>query len=155
MEMGFFDLRAELPGLIPHAIQWAEATAEYAATSGRVLDAGEQALARRVGVTQPEKIRLLAVDQMPYPEHPLLQVAAMATDFLGPQTLGLTLGHAVLVRRGHESTRLCSHEFRHVHQYEQAGSIAAFLPGYLEQMVEYGYADAPLEQDAQAHEITE
>ena len=28
---------------------------------------------------------------MPYPEHPTLQVAAMATDFLGPQTLGSLL----------------------------------------------------------------
>lgn len=153
--MGFFDLRKELSGLMPHAIQWAEATAEYAAVSGRPLDAAEQALARRVGVFQPEKIRLLAVDQMPYPEHPLLQVAAMATDFLGPQSLGLTLGHAVVVRRGHESTRLYSHEFRHVHQYEQAGSIAAFLPVYLEQLVEHTYADAPLEIDARAHEVAE
>lgn len=153
--MGFFDLRKELPGLMPHAVQWAEATAEYAAMSGRPLEAAEQALARRVGVVQPDKIRLLVVDQMPYPEHPLLQVAAMATDFLGPQSLGLTLGHTVVVRRGHESTRLYSHEFRHVHQYEQAGSIAAFLPVYLEQLVEDGYADAPLEQDARAHEIAD
>ncbi|HKB59805.1 MAG TPA: hypothetical protein VKC56_07120 [Gallionellaceae bacterium] len=153
--MGFFDLRKELPGLMPHAVQWAEATAEYAAMSGRPLEAAEQALARRVGVVQPDKIRLLVVDQMPYPEHPLLQVAAMATDFLGPQSLGLTLGHTVVVRRGHESARLYSHEFRHVHQYEQAGSIAAFLPVYLEQLVEDGYADAPLEQDARAHEIAD
>ena len=153
--MGFLDLRKELPGLMPHAVQWAEATAEYAAMSGRPLDAAEQALARRVGVFQPEKIRLLAVDQMPYPEHPLLQVAAMATDFLGPQSLALTLGHAVVVRRGHESTRLYSHEFRHVHQYEQAGSIAAFLPVYLEQLVEHSYADAPLERDARAHEVAD
>lgn len=153
--MGFLDLRAELPGLIPHAIQWAEATAKYAAVSGRPLDPAEMEIARRVGVAQPEEIRLFTVDEMPYPEHPMLQVAAMAIDLLGPQTLGLTLGHAVVVRRGMASTRLLSHEFRHVHQYEQAGSIAAFLPVYLEQLLEHGYEDAPLEQDARAHEIAE
>ncbi len=77
----------------------------------------------------------------------------MAVDFLGPQTLGLTLGHSVLVRRGHESTRLLSHEFRHVHQYEQAGSVATFLSVYLKEVLDHGYAAAPLEVDARTHEI--
>ncbi len=151
--MPFFNLKTALPSLLPHAIHWAEATSTYAAMSGRPLSEAEAEIARHVGVSRSEAIRLFIVDQMPYPEHPMLQVAAMATDFLGPQTSGLTLGHAVMVRRGQESARLLSHEFRHVHQYEQAGSIAAFLPVYLEQMVDYGYADAPLEIDARAHEI--
>lgn len=153
--MPFFNLKMALPGLLPHAIQWAEATSAYAALSGRPLSEAEAALARQVGVGRPEAVRLFIVDQMPYPEHPLLQAAAMATDFLGPQTAGLTLGHSVMVRRGQESARLYSHEFRHVHQYEQAGSIAAFLPVYLEQVLECGYADAPFEIDAREHEIAE
>jgi hypothetical protein len=63
--------------------------------------------------------------------------------------IGLTLGYAVLVCRDHEARpRVLSHEFRHVHQYEVAGSIAAFLPGYLQQIVAHGYANAPLEIDA-------
>lgn len=151
--MPFFNLKMALPSLLPHAIDWAEATATYAAMSGRPLNEAEAQIARQVGVSHSEAIRLFIVDQMPYPEHPMLQAAAMATDFLGPHTAGLTLGHAVMVRRGQESTRLFSHEFRHVHQYEQAGSIAAYLPVYLEQVVEYGYADAPLEIDARAHEL--
>lgn len=153
--MPFFNLKAGLPALIPQAIHWAEATAEYAAISGRLLNEQERDIACRVGVEQPEKIRLMFVDEMPYPEHHMLQAAAMATDFLGPQTRGLTLGYSVVVQRGHADDRLLSHEFRHVYQYEQAGSIAAFLPVYLEQVVDFGYADAPLEIDARAHEITE
>lgn len=51
-----------------------------------------------------------------------------------------------------ESVRLVTHELRHVHQYETAGSIAAFLPVYLQQILDYGYAHAPLEMDARAHE---
>lgn len=153
--MPFFNLKTALPTLVPQAIQWAEGTAEYAALSGRPLGEPELEIARRVGVAHPERIRLMFVDQMPYPEHRMLQAAAMATDFLGPQTRGITLGYAVLVRRGYGSDRLLSHEFRHVHQYEEAGSIAAFLPVYLEQVLDYGYADAPLEIDARAHEIAE
>lgn len=67
--------------------------------------------------------------------------------------VGLTLGYAVLICRGHEaSPRFLSHEFRHVHQYEAAGSIASFLPGYLQQIIAYGYPHAPSELDARAHE---
>ena len=50
------------------------------------------------------------------------------------------------------ATGLLSHEFRHVYQYEQAGSIAAFLPGYLQQVVQLGYANTAFERDAEAHE---
>ena len=67
---------------------------------------------------------------------------------------GLTLGYAVFVRRGHETLRLLSHEFRHVYQYEQAGSIGAFLSVYLPQVVQFGYEQAPFEIDARAHQET-
>jgi hypothetical protein len=39
-----------------------------------------------------------------------------------------------------------------VYQYEQAGSIAEFLPAYLLQIVESGYTPAGFEVDARAHE---
>lgn len=39
------------------------------------------------------------------------------------------------------------------HQYEQAGSIAAFLPRYLQQIVTVGYNNAPFEIDARSHEL--
>ena len=66
--------------------------------------------------------------------------------------VGLTLGHSIYICNGHNSPRLLSHECRHVQQYEQAGSIAAYLPKYLEQIARYGYFDAPYEVDARAHE---
>ena len=40
----------------------------------------------------------------------------------------------------------------HVYQYEKAGSIAAFLPQYLQQIAIVGYANAPFEIDAREHE---
>ncbi|MES9834713.1 MAG: hypothetical protein ABW139_20975 [Candidatus Thiodiazotropha sp. DIVDIV] len=39
-----------------------------------------------------------------------------------------------------------------VFQYETLGSIEKFLPVYTQQIVEYGYENAPLEVDARAHE---
>lgn len=149
------DLRTALPFLLPKTIAWAEAQAAHVASSGRGLDDGEALLAGRVGVARPERIRVALVDALPMPEDPALRAAALQTGLLGLGMVGLTLGHSVFICRGHGTKRLLSHEFRHVYQYEQAGSIAAYLPGYLQQIVEFGYAAAPLEHDARAHELSD
>lgn len=146
------DLQAALPLLLPEAIAWAEVQAAEVARSGRALDEQELELARGVGVTHPERIRIMLVDGLSMPEDPTLQAAALQTGLLGPGMIGLTLGYSVFICRGYKTVRLLSHEFRHVYQYERAGSIAGFLPGYLQQIVTFGYADAPLERDARAHE---
>ncbi len=146
------DLQAALPLLLPKATAWAEEQARQVACSGRALTEREQELAREVGVAQPERIRVALVDTLPLPEDPAMRAAALQAGLLGPRMVGLTLGHSVLICRGHETLRLLSHEFRHVYQYEQAGSIAAFLPGYLQQVVQLGYANTAFEKDARAHE---
>jgi hypothetical protein len=150
-----FDLRAALPQLLPQAIAWAEASAREAASTGLALTEAEVEIARRVGVLRPELIRVAVVDRIPLPENPTLRTAAIETGLLGPDTVGLTLGYAVFVVRGNKVDRVLSHEFRHVYQYEQHGSIAAFLPLYLQQIVDVGYDEAPYELDALAHEIQE
>ncbi|HBH02594.1 MAG TPA: hypothetical protein DDZ42_11855 [Candidatus Rokubacteria bacterium] len=149
------DLRTELRRLLPKAIAWAEAQATWVANSGRSLDDSEVQLARRVGVARPERVRVALVDALPLPEDPELRAAALQTGLLGPGMVGLTLDRSVFICRGHETKRLLSHELRHVHQYEQAGSIAGFLPEYLQQIVAFGYAAAPLEQEARAHEVSD
>lgn len=104
-------------------------------------------------MANPEHIRILDVLHLPMPDDPQLKQAAAATGLLSPGMVGLTLGYGVLVCTGYgQDVRLLSHEFRHVYQYEQAGSIAAFLPAYLQQIVTVGYHNAPLEMDARAHE---
>lgn len=148
-----FDLAAALPLLIPKAIDWAQARAAEIIATGVPLSEDVQALARRVGVTDPASIRLTFVDRLPLPDDPMLREAAIQTGLLGPNMIGLTLGQGIYICNGHYSARLLSHECRHVQQYEQAGSIAAYLPRYLQQIVEYGYQDAPYEVDAREHEI--
>jgi hypothetical protein len=65
----------------------------------------------------------------------------------------MTLGYGIFICRGHRTAQLVSHECRHVHQYEEAGTIEAFLGVYLRQIAQYGYAQAPLEIDAYGHEV--
>ena len=146
------DLQVALPMLLPKAIAWAEAEAIAVASSGQALTEEAQRVARNVGVVHPDLIRIALVEALPVPQDPMLQAAGVQSGLLGPHMAGLTLGYSVFVRRGYDTWRLLSHEFRHVFQYERAGSIAAFLPIYLQQILQFGYASAPLELDARAHE---
>jgi hypothetical protein len=149
------DLKHALPQLLPMAIAWAEAEAQKAAQTGAALTSSEESLARAVGVQHPELVRVALVAQLPQPQHPQLRLAAQHIGLLSPGMAGLTLGHTIFIVQGQKTRRLLSHELRHVYQYEQHGSIAKFLPVYLEQIAIVGYANAALEADARAHEIRE
>ena len=146
------DLRVLLPRLMPRAIAWAELLAAEVASKGMPLDTSGLSVARMVGVQRASSIRVLMVDRLPLPDDPELRAVALHTGLLGPTMAGLTLGHSILICHGQMSRRLLSHECRHVFQYEHAGSIAAFLPLYLETIVQVGYWNSPYEQDARAHE---
>lgn len=149
-----FDLQSELPSLLPRTIAWAKARSAEILATGEPLLSTDITLATAVGVSHPEKIRVLSVSALPLPEYPRLKEVALATGLLGPSVIGMTLGYGIYVCDGHVSKRLISHECRHVHQYELAGSIEKFLPLYLQQIALHGYHDAPFEADARAHEIT-
>lgn len=148
-----FDLRSLLPQLLPPAIAWAEMQSRQAEQEGQNLNPEGLELAKRAGVRRPELIRVKMVDHLPLPAEPHLRQAAVETGLLGPCMVGLTLGYGIFVVRGHMTPRLLSHECRHVYQYEDCGSIAAFLPVYLEQIAMVGYHNSALEQDARVHEV--
>jgi hypothetical protein len=150
------DLRDELPKLLPRAIAWAQDRARNAAALGTPLTAPEQEIAREVGVARPELVRVEMVgERLPMPDDPALREAAVQAGLLAPGMVGLTLGYSIFICRGHKTRRLLSHELRHVHQYEQHGLIAGFLPIYLRQVIEVGYRDAPFERDAREHELSD
>ncbi|RKU04110.1 hypothetical protein C7H84_07695 [Burkholderia sp. Nafp2/4-1b] len=147
------DLADILPSALPDAVAWADTQAANGLANGVPLTPAQADDARTVGVAQPERIRVVVADRLPFPDTPTLGAIARDTGLLSPGTIGLTLGHAVFVLRGHDTRRLLTHEFRHVHQYEQAGSIGAFLARYLQEIATVGYHDAPLEADARQHEF--
>jgi hypothetical protein len=95
--------------------------------------------------------RLIALERQ-IPVTPAFRRLAKETGLIEPHTGGITLGRGIYILDGEVSNRLVSHELRHVHQYEAAGSIAAFLEIYLMQIATVGYDDAPLELDAQRYE---
>jgi hypothetical protein len=147
------DLHEALPTIVPLAVTWAKERSAEILLNGEPLTVGEYELAKRMGVSQPERIRIQMVDRLPRPENPVLAQVAESTGLLGPNMVGLTLGYGLYICRGHRDRSLVSHECRHVFQYEQAGSIDKFLPVYLGQIATYGYENAPLEVDAYGHQV--
>ena len=147
------DLQALLPIIVPKAIAWAQRQSEFILQTGFSLTEKGVTLATQVGVSKPGLVRIHYVSELPLPDDPVLREVAQHTGLIGPGMIGLTLGHGIFIVDGHGDARLISHELRHVHQYEQYGGIDAFMPVYLAQIASVGYRDAPLEQDARAHEI--
>lgn len=148
-------LEAVLPFLMPRAISWAESVASIVAQRGAPLNPSDAEDASSVGVREVDKIRVLMVDFFPFPDDPDLRAAAVETGLLDSNTTGLTLGYSILIRKGHLSRCVLSHECRHVAQYEHAGGIASFLPVYLGTIVQpgVGYWNSPFEVEARQYEL--
>jgi hypothetical protein len=147
------NLAEKLPELLRLAGEWAELQAALIEHNGRRLTAAESATAARVGVARPELVRLSTVDEIPEPEQPVLKAACEQLGFLGKDTVGLTLGYGVYLRAGQARIeRLVAHELRHVAQYEERGSIRAYLAVYIPELLKFGYEAAPMERDAREAE---
>jgi hypothetical protein len=139
--------------ILPKTLAWANEQSQQGLAVGRVLTPREIEDAGLVGVAAPEKIRLALVDEVPMPDDPMLREVVIRTGLLNQDIAGLTLGYAIFITPRHLSRRLLTHECRHVHQYEMAGSIDQFMPEYLRQITTFGYLTAPFEIDATQHEL--
>ena len=136
--------------LIRRIILWTKAMAAAGAAEGTPLDEAGLVLARKVGVTAPEQVRVVTVDLLPMPEDTVILEANKVAELMDPSMAGLTLDHTLFLRHACICPSLLAHELRHVHQVEEAGSIDAFLSKYLAQFLAVGYDQAPLEVDARA-----
>jgi hypothetical protein len=139
----------QFDGLLPLACAWAEEQERIILHHGVPLTPAQIADGARIGVTHPEKVRLLSVDSIPIPEHPALLEAAQATQLNTPQTAGLTLRYGIFIRADcwHDN-RLVFHELVHTSQYEKLGGFQQFLLQYLHECITIGYPAAPMEQEA-------
>jgi hypothetical protein len=116
---------------------------------GVPLTEQELADARALGVREPQRIRLLRVECVPFPAQPQLRAAAEAIHFLSPETRGLTLQYGIFVRWDRWRDRaLIAHELVHTVQYERLGGILPFLRQYLNECLTIGYSNAPMELEA-------
>ena len=140
----------EFEMLLPLAGTWAAQQERTILQTGIALTESQLADARRVGVIQPERVRLLQVAQIPTPTHPTLATAAAATRLISPDTTGLTIRYGIFIRADCWGQRpLVVHELVHTSQYERLGGLEAFLRRYLlECITPPGYPHGPMEQEA-------
>lgn len=126
---------SKLVSLMPQIVAWVEEQSAEIARRGSPLSQKGIDVARAMGVNQPELVRVAFVDKIEPPEDGDLSAAASETGLINESTAGMTLGHSIIIRNDkREDVRLLSYELRHVHQYEQAGSIKAFLETYVQQV---------------------
>ena len=135
--------------LLPIAANWACKQEQRMLRAGVPLSAEELSDAKAIGVREPERVRLLQLDNVPIPAHPMLKAAAAAIQFLTPATRGLTLQYGIFIRSDCWRDRsLVAHELVHTAQYERLGGMLPFLRQYLLECVTIGYPEMPMEQEA-------
>lgn len=141
----------KIDDLLPLAAEWATQQERRVLCEGVPLSENELADAKAIGVRNPERVRLLRVDSIPVPVHPMLRAAASSMHFLTAAPRGLALEYGIFVRADHWRDRaLIAHELVHTAQYQRLGGILPFLQTYIAQCATVGYPNAPLELEASA-----
>lgn len=140
--------------LLPLACSWAEQQERIIVRDGVALTDGQMADARRIGIVQPERVRLRVVERIPIPGHRLLQEMAERTGLISTNTIGMTLRYGIYIRSDcWGDRRLVIHELAHTAQYERLGGFRPFLELYLKECLEPpGYPFGPLEEEARRTE---
>ncbi len=135
--------------VLPLVSEWAEAKEKVVLKNGIPLSDSQMDDARSVGVIHPEKVRIFNVPQIPLPKHPVLKAAAEETQLITPATVGFTVRYGIFIHSDFSDDRyLMVHELVHTSQYEKLGGFLPFFRKYLLQLINIGYPEAPMEQEA-------
>ncbi len=134
--------------LLPRAVDWAREQENLILEKGVPLDAWESKAAQHLGILQPDKVRLLKVAQIPLPADADLCAAAVAAGLVAADSVGMGLRYGLFIRDDFWREReTVAHELVHTTQCERMG-WELFLRQYLSECLQFGYPQAPLEQEA-------
>tara|TARA_R110002126_G_scaffold97190_19_gene226802 strand:- start:3024 stop:3557 length:534 start_codon:yes stop_codon:yes gene_type:complete len=137
--------------LLPQYIDWAYETDKQGLESGAPLNAQELSLAKDIGIQNPEKVRIVYVDVVPFPyENFALKTLGEALGFIGEGIINnaQVFGYSIYVRNGYELNRpKLAHELVHVLQIERS-SLDHIISQHFSDLAKYGYDNAPLEVEA-------
>jgi hypothetical protein len=118
--------------LVSLAYQWAAKQETCILQHGVPLAPGQVADARRVGVQDPARVRVLVVDRIPLPDDPELESAARHAQIITDASRAVAIGHGIIIRADSWKNReLLLHQLVHVAQCERAGGLEPFVSEYL------------------------
>jgi hypothetical protein len=134
--------------ILPFVHFWAKRHERDILRHGSRLSMQQLEDAARVGVQEPDRVRVLFVEKVP-PHMPRFLRKIAARLGLGPATTaGMALGHGIFVRADQSDRRdLLVHELVHTAQYERLG-FRRFLRQYLRECLADGYPSGKLEAEA-------
>ena len=114
------------------ACQWAKTQEAYVLKHGLPLSDRQTADARRAGVQDSSRVRVLVVDRIPLPEDEELADAARRAQIITDASRGVAIGHGIIIRADSWQNReLLLHQLVHVAQCERSGGLQSFVEAYL------------------------
>ena len=118
--------------LVPLAYEWAKAREQFILARGASLGPGHTVDARRAGVQDVSRVKVLVVDRIPLPDNKELAEAARRTDIITDTSRAVTIGHGIIIRADYWGDReLIVHQLAHVAQCERSGGLEPYLREYL------------------------
>ncbi len=142
----------EYDELYPLACDWAQQQEATVLALGRKLSEKQAAIGQGVGIRDTERVRVLAVPEIPTPEDEKLGAATAKTNMITRACRGIAIGYGVILRADSWSDEeLLAHQLVHVAQYERAGGVAPFLDRYFRERLEgTGFSIGALEGEARS-----
>ncbi|MBD3585680.1 hypothetical protein HHX48_08040 [Salinimonas sp. HHU 13199] len=137
--------------LLPQYIDWAYKIDKKGQQEGTALSADQLILATEIGIKHPEKVRLVYIDEIPFPrDNYALKVLGEALGFIGEGIVNnaQAFGYSIYIRNGYPlDTPKLAHELVHVLQIERS-SLDSIIRQHISDLATYGYDNAPLEVEA-------
>lgn len=118
--------------LAPLACAWARRQEAYVLEYGVPLNPDQMTDARRAGIEQAARVRVLVVDRILLPEDKELAEAARRAQIITDASRAVTLGYGIIIRAdGWRDRELLLHQLAHVAQCERSGGLENFVGEYL------------------------
>jgi hypothetical protein len=138
--------------LAPLAGQWAKTQEAYILEHGVPLSKNQIADARRVGVKDTGRVRVLVVDRIPLPGDKELADAARHAQIITDASRAVAIGHGIIIRADSWQNReLLLHQLVHVAQCERSGGLEPFVGEYLlDRRSSRDFSLGPLEDEARS-----
>jgi len=136
--------------ILPLAYQWARNQEEIILSRGAPLTLQHAEDARRAGVQDGSRVRVLAIERLPSPDNERLAQVVRSRNIVTAATRGAGIGYGVIIRADCWGDReLLAHQLVHVAQCERCGGLEPFVEQYLrERLNSASFTVGPLEEEA-------